>query len=385
MFTLRPVEGKNFVNREDLIEDVLTTLTSPNIRMGFAFYGKRRVGKTSLLLELRRQLTTDPNIVPVYFSFWDLVDTSCSAFAKELTTAIVEAYSEKLSLKYKITDLVNSSREFMRKLLSEVSLGIKIRDDLEFLLRFTETKKDPGELLERVFDLPEQLGQETNTRCILLLDEFPAVMDLKNGASLGEGVVRKIRTIHEEQKHTILCISGSIRHTMDLVVFSSASAFYKQLISREVKPLEEKDIKKLIRLHLPQHSIEENVVREIVNFSQGIPFYIQVIGRELHARKRDMITTQDVQNAVEQFLQEEGTLFFRQEFQWLSIKERKIVLAIAQGKHTPSVLASAAEESVNTIGTYLLYLIEKGIVRKEERGMYFLEDPIFAQWLQLQN
>lgn len=385
MFTLRPVEGKNFVNREDLIEDVLHTLTSPKIKMGFAFYGKRRAGKTSLLLELRRRLATQQNIVPVYFSFWDLVDTSCVAFAKELTTAILNAYSERLSLKYKITDLLGSSREFMRKILSEIQLGVTLRDDIEFLLRFTEAKKLPDELIERVFDLPEQLAQETNTRCVILLDEFPAVMDLKNGASLGEGVVRKIRTIHEQHKNTILCISGSIWHTMNMVAFSSTSAFYKQLIPREVKALAEKDIRRLLFLHLPRPSFEESAIQKIIAFSQGIPFYIQIIGRELEKRNIPAITSKDVQNAVDQFLQEEGMLFFRQEFQALSIKERKIILAIAHEKYTPTDLARAAEENVNTVGTYLLYLIEKGIVRKEERGKYILEDPIFKQWLQQQD
>ncbi len=40
MLTLRPVEGKDFVDREELLEEVAATLRSPNILIGFVFYGK---------------------------------------------------------------------------------------------------------------------------------------------------------------------------------------------------------------------------------------------------------------------------------------------------------------------------------------------------------
>jgi len=54
-FILKPAEGGDFIDREEIIEDMVKTLSSKSL-IGFALYGKRRVGKTSILKEVRRRL-----------------------------------------------------------------------------------------------------------------------------------------------------------------------------------------------------------------------------------------------------------------------------------------------------------------------------------------
>ena len=45
MFTLRPVWGEGFLDREELVAEMVETLSSPAQRVGFALIGKRRMGK----------------------------------------------------------------------------------------------------------------------------------------------------------------------------------------------------------------------------------------------------------------------------------------------------------------------------------------------------
>ena len=42
-FTIQPAEGPTFVNREEELKDILTTLRDPSSTIGFALYGKRRI------------------------------------------------------------------------------------------------------------------------------------------------------------------------------------------------------------------------------------------------------------------------------------------------------------------------------------------------------
>lgn len=44
-FTLQPAVKDDFVDREDILADMITTLADESTRMGFALVGSRRIGK----------------------------------------------------------------------------------------------------------------------------------------------------------------------------------------------------------------------------------------------------------------------------------------------------------------------------------------------------
>lgn len=72
-FTLQPAVRENFVNREEIIEEITSTLTDKNVNMGFALVGPRRIGKTSILREVENRLKNRDDVVIIYFSLWELV------------------------------------------------------------------------------------------------------------------------------------------------------------------------------------------------------------------------------------------------------------------------------------------------------------------------
>lgn len=72
-FTLRPAVGENFVNREEIINEMIATLTNKKLSVGFALIGNRRIGKTSIFQELYRILKEKKSIIPIYFSLWSLI------------------------------------------------------------------------------------------------------------------------------------------------------------------------------------------------------------------------------------------------------------------------------------------------------------------------
>jgi AAA+ ATPase superfamily predicted ATPase len=53
-FTLQPAVKNDFINREDILKEMLSTLQDENVRMGYALVGPRRIGKTSILKEVIR-------------------------------------------------------------------------------------------------------------------------------------------------------------------------------------------------------------------------------------------------------------------------------------------------------------------------------------------
>lgn len=384
-FTLRPASGTDFVDRDTLLAEMVETLTNPEISMGFALYGRRRVGKTSIFKELERRLQDEPTVVCVYVSLWDLVEGTLFELTQAWTTAVLDAYRRKgsLPLRHRAKHLMKLPLDAVKDLLSDLGLTVKLRDELEFLISYDpKSRKLPvSELLEHAFALPEALAAETGTRCVLLVDEFPSIIDLKDGTRLGEGVIRKVRTLHEGQHHTVLNISGSIRKTMEITALASSSVFYGQFIVREIGPLDRDDVRELVERNL-NVSLNDSTLDALWSFTQGIPFYVQFLGRELTRLRPAEITRQTVEAAVEVFLSQEGDTLFREELERLSSKERTVARVMAsEGFTAPSQIAQVMGEGLNIIGRYLRYLEEKGVIRREARGVYRFEDPVFSRWL----
>lgn len=375
-FTLQPVKGDEFVNRTEILSEILFELKNKRSTTGYALYGKRRVGKTSILKEVQRQLDETDDIVTVYYSVWNLVEFTLPEFCHRFSMAIIDAYRPHIGLKHKAKDLLQTPISVLRKMLDKAEFKI-VYHEIEFLLS-TNAKTDKDVAVERVFDMSEKLAKITGTKCVLLLDEFPSLIDLKSdNVKVGEAILKKIRTISEEWERTSLCISGSIRSTMELTVLSSTSPFYRQMIVKEVKPLKKEYVGEILRRNI---DIPDEGIDEIYNFSGGIPFYIQFIGKMIE--RAGETTLESIKGLENEFLMEEGDILFKGEFNALSSKERLIVMNIANGHHSPKELANVIGGRVSNISHFLMYLREMGYVSKEDRGYYVLEDPVFERWMQ---
>ena len=88
-FTLKPAIKDNFIDRESLLDEMIATLTSRKIDMGFALIGPRRIGKTSILREITHRLANKKDVVVVYFCLWDLVGNNLREFSHQLIKTLL--------------------------------------------------------------------------------------------------------------------------------------------------------------------------------------------------------------------------------------------------------------------------------------------------------
>lgn len=380
-FTLLPVSGKDFVGREELVKGMIKILSDKKTNTGYALFGIRRIGKTSIFKEVERRLSKRDDIVVVYFSLWDIVPSNIETFLTEFVITILEKYREKLSIEHRMRGLLKVPIEFLKDVLKKARVSISIRDEIEIFLTFKNRReKNLTQLVRRAFNLPEHLAKETNTKCILLIDEFPSILDLKNGEKIGEELVKSIRTIHENHKKTVICISGSIRKTMEFVALSSTSPFYKQFIPNEIKPLKIEDVKTLFERN--KIKITNNALNKIYELTCGIPFYIQFLGRNILLNRVKKADDRVIDELVSNFLKEEGNVFFAEIFDSLSVKEQNFVVTMATSNlSSASKVSRVTNEPVTTVSRYLYYLLDKGILNKKSRGNYFFVDNMFKQWL----
>ena len=83
-FTLQPALKDDFIDREDILADMLSTLESKHTRMGFALAGPRRIGKTSILKEVVRRLEGKKVLFQSIFPFGILLKIPFLSFAPGL-------------------------------------------------------------------------------------------------------------------------------------------------------------------------------------------------------------------------------------------------------------------------------------------------------------
>lgn len=380
-FTLKPAIKENFINRQDLLDEMVTCLKDERINMGFALIGPRRVGKTSILLEVANRLKNEKKVVVIYFSIWDLVENTIREFSNQLSKKILDAFKETLSFKYKIKKLLATPVEKIKEVLKETGISIKILDEIEIELAQKDKILDANILLEKIFALTEELSNEFNVRTVLILDEFPSLIEITNGKKLGEGVIRKVRTINERLERTILCISGSIRKPMEMVVLSSSSAFYRQFIVKKIEPFDKTTTGELLVKNL-HRKITVEAVDFAYSLTNGIPFYLQLLGRQLERTAEEIINPEKVRLAFDEVLEEEASIIFEEEFYRLTDKERAVLkIMVESGAEKLNDIYQGLKEEANIVSKYIEYLLVKGIILKQSRGIYKIADPVFEKWL----
>jgi AAA+ ATPase superfamily predicted ATPase len=370
-FTLVPVYGDGFVGRKDAIKDLVNEITDPRSKIGFCLHGRRRVGKTSILKELEYEVSKNNKIIVAYLSLYEMADLTLKTFTEQLAAAVLEAFRAKgvIPLEYTIETLAKSPKEVISSALSKLRIGTGMSEELRFFLEFRKEKlENYTEVVKRAFDLGEKLAAHSENKFVLILDEFPEILKIENGLQ----IVKMFRTLHEKQKNTVIIISGSEKRTLEAVALAEASPFYKQLIPKKIHPFSFEEMKEFLTRYGVK--LAEADIKKLYEVTEGVPFYLQYIGRSVTKVK-------DMDSAVNEFLKEEGNVFFSEEFEKLSDKEKIIAIAIAKGAVTPSEISKSCGEAATSVSRYMVTLQAKDVVNKTDKATYVLVDKLFSLWM----
>jgi len=381
-FTLTEASGDSFIDREDLLSEMLKTLSEPKLRMGYALYGIRRIGKSSILKELESRLKKKKGIVPIYFNVWNLDLSTVPEFVENFTAEALEAYENLIGIK-KDRKLSDYPKETIKFILKNVKLKAKILEEVEVLLTYNDEPDPQPKSITRAFEAIDQIAAETKTRAVVLLDEFPNITGLTyEGKKIGPQIIKSIRvTYGQKLENTVLCIAGSTKSTMNETVIDKTSPFYRQLIVREVKPLEKRFVRKIITAGVDWGLTDEAVDR-IYKFTKGIPFYVQFIGRQLYMHDRKKTDEEKIREIIDEFLQEEGNIIFLKEFKDLSRKEREVIVILAMGEERKlSAVSKKLMDPLANVHTIARNLADKGVLEKTGKGEYEFTDTIFKKWI----
>ena len=385
-FTLTPATADDFVGRKKITSELVKQLTSKN-KIGFSLLGIRRVGKTSILKEVERRLAECKQVRVIYMSIWRVSPTTIDELVNVLNRAAINAYQDRLPTKFKFEELLATGKVALARFLQSLKLSAKVANDLELSISFVRREgTDVDAALTGCFSLIEHLGEMTRTTSVLIIDEFPSMVELTYGAKnqkIGLSIIKLIRTLYEDFKHTKLVISGSYRQTMRNLVAKQSAPFYRQLLLREIEPFEEYELQEFLHHYLPNlRPTNKAVLEEFHQITSGIPYNLQLLGSEIQLEGLNDLDSEKITRVVNTVLQKEGELSFKEFVDDLTPSEVKVLRALSRFSGIkPSEIAAHQFMDKDTVGSSLNLLVGKGIIVRKGRGVYRLTDNLFGEWL----
>jgi len=354
-----------------------------------AFFGLRKIGKTSLLKEFAYRLLTDPQpegetVLPVYVDFEEIC-SSPESFALRYIGHVSYWYQTK-------------GKETIRPFLSLNSLLLNssglVKGNLESLANeLAKARPDRGFLLHLAFDFAEELAQKAGVRFLLMLDEFQTIHALANFPE-AKDIVALFRAHLERHSLCSYIIAGSAISVLERML-AHTSPLFAQFERLTLAPLNREDTQELMGKLLPDESIEDMpaVGAEVHRLTGGHPFYIEALSGRLrtwHLLQDVPLTPATVKEAfVWETLSPEGRIYdFCRYIYDVSIQRARgygALIAILQllAEEEGLTIAEIARRQKVTAATardYLRWLKEVDLITERE-GRHFYCDPVLRFWV----
>jgi len=291
-----PVRGRGrFIGRTDVLRDISRILHNPNTN-AIVLFGQRRIGKTSVLLHVERELAARKEYTPFYF---DLQDKAALALPE-----VLYQMAQKVSL------------------VTKTPLPVRERFDRD------------GRFFRDSF-IPAATKITKSRGLVLLLDEFD-VLDLAQEKA-GSTFFLYLREWMKSSKGIqFVFVLG--RRPEELSV--NALSTFKSIRSRKVSLMTEGDSKVVIRQSEKNGSLvwSDEAAERVWYWTQGHPYFTQLLCSEIwegaieeNPEHPPFVNIDTVDNAIIYAL-ERGANAFQWIWNSLSPAERVVMAAMAEAR-----------------------------------------------------
>lgn len=370
---IEPIYQQWYFHRESLARRLVATLIE-GTGDPLALMGERRIGKTSFLLNDLVPAAIQKGFATVYVDLWQQREQPLEA----INYALQEA----------IDDLEVPTARVSRRLATSIKKIGLAGGSIDFGEEPTRRRPTDPHLL--VDWLLRQLVATARRPVLLMLDE---VQELASVAS-GERIVSAVRAaITRRKDHVRVVLTGSSEVALKELLFRSRAALYEGASTLSFPHLDRDFTRFLVdrvqtRLHrrIDQHELDEAFVRLNHRPRPLIDLILLYVSSEVKSLHRLLNEQLEAQLHDTDFLERWRTLKPLQRLVCSAIARDLPVTAEATRVHYARKLGHSAKKGALSPGsvTSVLRLLQVAhVVTKagDGRGMYRLDDPLFAEWI----
>ena len=349
-----------FTGRENELNELkkIYNSTKMGVPGHLILYGPKGIGKTSLLLKFQGKIT---NLDEVYSVRIPLIEGDF----EDIYSLIIEKCSDTLDI---------NIGHFWDKISS---LGINIPFIGGVSVSREIPKTSPAVAFEKILNvIYDELGSD-NPVLILLFDDLQRIMSNDENALV---------ELNLKGKNIMFVATGSedIFNKIQGKLDSAVRIFEPYLIG----PLSYSEVCDAINIPSEKQGVvfEEDVLKEIYELSNGIPYYMQILAYSCfeETNENDEVTMVEFKKASMYSLNILAQREFKALFSKSTTEERKILCFMAENDET--VLSySYIKENANLKSepsALLKNLVNKNMIIKPSRGKYKLKNNLFKLYLQ---
>lgn len=363
------VTDYNFIGRESEIRRLLANFTEG---INTILISPRRIGKTSLVKQVKQQIERDyHDVIVVYLDMF-----ACKTeyeFYNALSAAVLKQTASHAD------KWMENAKDFLVRLTPKISFSPEANSDFTLSLGITPKTHTP----EQVLSLAEDIAHKGGKRIVVCIDEFQQLGELPDSLT----VQKRLRSVWQHHQMTSYCLFGSKMHLMNRIFQRRNMPFYQfgdtiflgkipteQWIDYIVQHFEDR------KRHISP-AMALRLCQTVENYSS----YVQQLAWLLFSKvdKGAEPTESQYNDAVTDLLNANEGLFMQQ-IESLSAYQMNFVRAIAHGVHTGFGEQSIREEynlgSASNITRLKTALIGKDLVESRDRGLLYLSDPVFELW-----
>lgn len=359
------VTGDNFCDREDEITKLKKDILSSQ---KIFLISTRRFGKTSLIKTVINDIEKD-GVIPI---FLDLEEFS----------SYKDFLDRYLSLLLKQSTPKNKILKFIQQVIPGIRIDFKISDLGQPTISLAYTEPLSTEIDTKIFELPETIAKRQGKKLVVVFDEFQEILKLNR-----ENIEGALRAYIQHQHNVAYIFAGSKRHILNEMVSSSNRPFYKIGPVMHLPKIKKAILLNFIRKRFKNShkNLSEEVLEEIIEIAQNIPYYVQMLCHELwdYTVANRQINKNDIQRILNQLVSQYSQNFHL-DWSRTILSKRQLLKSIALfgGKEILSkrYLLRSNLGLPSSVRRTLISLLEDGYLDREN-DEYFFTDILFREWI----
>lgn len=359
----------SFADREREVAE----LTS-DIRNGqdVVVYAPRRCGKSSLIWRVARVLAAERVLVAQ-------VDLMTTPTKESLAAALAKSIYEQ------IASPLEKAREKalapFRSLRLQPTISVNPNDgSFSFSFRAAQRSADIDATLERLLELPAELGGARSRRTALVMDEFQEVVEIDPNMPK---LLRSVFQVQTEVSHVYL---GSKHHIMERIFNDDNEPFWRSAKSIELGMIPVAPFAEFVveRFRVTGKSAGSEVVGELLSRTGGHPYATQELCYFLWEQTgpREEASGEELEKALGAVLNSEHAHF---SLLWDNASAGQRTLLVALARETGRPFTADYRERHELPPTTNVQKALRRLVKQEvvagEGGVYRIVEPFLAEWL----
>jgi len=361
-------EGRRLIGRDGERSELARALGGGQ---NLALVAPRGMGKTSLLTAVLEDWRAAGKH-GIYIDLFPAINTR--RFAEIFASALALEPSRSVeSMQEAVQQLVPS---FMPRVTITGSGKPGLQLDL------WDRERDIQRLLDRILDAPGELATQTDSPLVMILDDFEDLLSVAED-SLLVSLAQAIRRQRNVAYVFVLRKEATASHHFT----KAKSPFHKLAEPVVLDPVPEQ----ALVLGLEEMfrggdvKVEVDLLFQLVEMADHAPHYVMLLAHSLYERSRsDAVASEAHLRAALAHVLDVGGYGYRFVWDQLSLHQRNLVLAIAQGYterlHSQRMVFQLGLGSPSTVSKNLKVLCDREILQKTESAVRFV-DPFLGQWL----